>query len=186
MGKIIFYTGGARSGKSRCAQEAAKQYQDVAYIATAINTDGEMASRITAHKADRPASWRTYECPYGFCDTIKDSDHEAYLVDCITVLVTNLILEIKDDWTDMDILTLEEQRAIEGHIGRKIHDMVETMQKKDAVFIVVSNEVGMGVVPQNPLGRLFRDIAGRTNQEIAVAAGEVWVAVSGVPVKIKG
>lgn len=186
MGKLTLFIGGARSGKSRCAQETAKQYNDVAYLATAINTDGEMEARINAHQKDRPDSWRTYECPYNPSKVILDTNHEVYLLDCVTVFVTNLILEVKGDWTDMDVLTFEEQSAIEAHIGEKTTRMVRVMREKKADFIVVTNEVGMGVVPQNPLGRLFRDIAGRVNQEIAAAADEVWLTVSGIPVKIKG
>ncbi len=185
MGTIYFYTGGARSGKSTASQKRAAQYADVAYIATAIDTDGEMRARIKKHVEGRPAAWRTYECPYEMAETIGGTAHEVYLIDCVTVYLTNLIFKLKTDWGD-DPLSFAQQRGLEEEIDREVAGLLATIAKKDADFIIVSNEVGMGVVPAGPLGRFFRDAAGRANQLIASAATEVWLLVSGIPVKIKG
>ena len=91
MGEIIFITGGARSGKSYHAERLAGKYQDVAYIATAVITDDEMKLRVERHKEQRPSEWRTYEAPYDLEQAVRGSSHEAYLIDCITVYITNLL-----------------------------------------------------------------------------------------------
>jgi len=185
MAKITLYTGGARSGKSSCAQKAAEAYGDVAYIATAINTDKEMGERIKKHIASRPKRWHTYECPYDIAPTIAGTGHEAYIIDCVAVHITNLILEIKRDWEE-PVISRGEQTNIEEQVEGRITELLCELKKSNARFIIVTNEVGMGLVPDNALGRIFRDIAGRVNQRLAQAADEVFLVVSGLPVKIKG
>ena len=186
MGEIKLFTGGARSGKSSAAQAEAKKYGDVAYIATAVATDSEMKERIERHRVSRPQSWKTLECPYDIAGALINTSHEAYLIDCITVYVNNLIFEIKQDWAQDELLDAHDIARIEESVLAKIDALIEAMKAREAVFIVVSNEVGSGVAPHYSLGRLFRDLAGMLNQRLARAAKEVYLTVSGIAVKIKG
>jgi len=176
MGKITFITGGARSGKSYHAEQMAKRYRDVAYIATGVVTDDEMKLRVERHKQQRPAAWKTYEAPYDIA--------QAYLVDCITVHITNLLLQEKIDW-DSATLGLEEQKRLEETVEKKISELLSAMEKSPAHFIIVSNEVGMGLVPAYSLGRIFRDAAGRANRAIAAQAAEAYFSVSGILIPLK-
>jgi adenosylcobinamide kinase/adenosylcobinamide-phosphate guanylyltransferase len=172
MGKIILITGGARSGKSTYALELAKKYKKVAFIATCLGLDKEMRERIRLHKEARPKHWKTFEEPEELAKLLKamNNDFDCILVDCLTLLVSNLILSGKN-----------QKQIIE-----KIEEMVSALKRKKASIILVSNEVGLGIVPDNKLGRSFRDIAGKVNQTIAKEAKEVYFTVSGIPMKIKG
>lgn len=183
MGRIAFITGGARSGKSAFAERLARQYgDDVAYIATSIATDAEMEERIRLHRLRRPSGWTTYESYKGIGDIINGTDKSVVLLDCITIMVTNLMLEHDIDW---DNCTVEQTDAIEHDVRAEIKIMLDAAKDGKADLIVVSNEVGMGLVPDYPLGRIFRDIAGRMNQFIAAQADEVYFIVSGIPLKLK-
>ncbi len=186
MGKIILFTGGARSGKSTQAQLAAERREDVAYIATAVCMDEEMRLRIQKHVESRPQAWTTYECPYEIVPSIRHTRHSVYLLDCLTVYVTNLIFMQDIGTEDTETVSPDVQEQTEERVMRYIEALLLEMREKDAEFIIVTNEVGMGVVPQTPLGRLFRDIAGRVNQRVADAAEEVYLTVCGIPVRIKG
>lgn len=185
MGRITLITGGARSGKSTVAQQMAVSYQDVGYIATAIRTDGEMAARIDKHIAERPAMWRTYECPYDVTQVIHEISHEMVILDCITVYITNLIFAFRDHWDGDETVDIAEQERIENAVIERIEEMMVAVAESSADFIMVTNEVGMGLVPQNALGRLFRDIAGWANQKIAQVADKVYLMVSGIQVEVK-
>lgn len=185
MGKISMYTGGARCGKSICAQREAEQYKDVAYVATAVITDAEMADRVMRHKSVRPFNWVTYECPYDIPADLAGKKHDVFLLDCLTVHISNLIVQMKPDWEQDDKHNVMEQADIKRVVDTKIDELILFMQKNDADFIVVTNEVGMGVVPDSAMGRLFRDIAGKANQRMARAADNVTLLVSGIPVKLK-
>lgn len=185
MGHLTFLTGGVRSGKSWHAEQMAKRYDDVAYIATAVNTDEEMRRRILKHQERRPQSWQTYEAPYDIADIIANSSHEAYLIDCVTVLITNLLLKERPDWGENDILTHGQQEMLERVIEDSIRQMLDEISKSSAVFVVVSNEVGMGLVPAYSLGRIFRDAAGIANRMIAEEADEVNLCVSGILLPLK-
>lgn len=178
MGKIIFITGGARSGKSYHAEQLARKFEDVAYIATGINTDSEMNLRILKHKEQRPSEWITYEEPYEIEKVIAEFSHKVFLIDCITVYVTNLLLKEKQNWEDA-VLSLEEQAKLESVVEKKIIILLDAMKKSNSRFIVVSNEVGMGLVPAYSLGRIFRDVVGRANRMIAQTADKAYFAVSG-------
>ncbi len=185
MGKIILVTGGARSGKSTFAEETAKKLGDnVLYIATSIAFDEEMKDRIRKHRAQRPASWDTVEA-YKDLDRHLQGKLEgkhAVLLDCITVMVSNLMLERAYDWEG---IAPEEINAVEDVVKTEIQKLIETAQHAPADFVIVTNELGMGVVPPTVLGRAVRDIAGRANQKLARTADEVYLCVSGIPVKIK-
>ncbi|MEG2882525.1 MAG: bifunctional adenosylcobinamide kinase/adenosylcobinamide-phosphate guanylyltransferase [Christensenella sp.] len=184
MGKITFITGGARSGKSYHAELIAKRFSDVAYVATGIDTDTEMKLRIARHKQQRPNEWSTYEAPYDIVGVVRKNTHEVYLIDCITVYITNLILKEKQDW-EAEVLTFEEQQQLEGFVDKSIAELIDEMKKNKADFIVVSNEVGLGLVPAYALGRIFRDAAGRANRMLAEAADTAYLSVSGILMPLK-
>lgn len=185
MGKLILVTGGARSGKSTFAEETVKKLgNNIIYIATSIPFDDEMKDRIKKHRAQRPSSWETIEA-YKNLDTHLQSRLEgtdAVLLDCITVMVSNLMLEKAYDWEG---IAPEEINAVEEVVKAEIQKLIDTAEKSPTSFVIVTNELGMGVVPPTVLGRAVRDIAGRANQMLARAASEVYLCVSGIPVKIK-
>ncbi|MGB9779786.1 bifunctional adenosylcobinamide kinase/adenosylcobinamide-phosphate guanylyltransferase [Caldanaerobacter sp.] len=181
---LTMVTGGARSGKSEFAEKLAyeKGKGDVLYIATSLPVDDEMKERIKRHRERRPSSWETVE-------TYKDLDREilkrgkkVVLIDCLTVMISNLLMEVDLTWEDF---SLEEFDKVEKRIGEEV-DKVLTLSRDGLGIIIVTNEVGMGLVPEYRLGRIFRDIAGRMNKKVAEAAKEVYFMVSGIPVKIKG
>lgn len=185
-GKISLVTGGARSGKSGYAEKLAKgSTQPVAYIATAISFDEGMEDRIKKHRQSRPKEWITFE---GYKDlhtmipTIA-KDHGTVLLDCVTIMVTNLMFENQEmDW---DRISREDIDALEESIKKQITNLLGCVRDHDLWMIMVTNEVGMGIVPDTRLSRIFRDIAGRVNQMIAWDADEVYFTVSGIPMKIK-
>ena len=173
MGKLIFITGGSRSGKSSLAVKLAQSMRKkTLFIATCIPEDKEMKRRIALHRKKRPSSWRTIE-RRGVLTPILRKEVKAdviILIDCLTLFVSSLLME------EM------EERKIKDEVV-KIIAMIENGK---ATVIIVSNEVGSGLVPENKLGRDFRDIAGSCNQIVARGADEVIYMVSGIPVNIKG
>ncbi len=186
MGKLILVTGGARSGKSTFAEEKIRELGNaVLYVATAKQIDEEMEQRIAKHKARRPAVWETYE-GYKNLDMALDGlikGKSAVLLDCVTIMISNLMLDESFDW---DSLSRERVEEIEDHILHQIERLVSVIKMNEVTFILVTNEVGLGVVPPTSMGRDFRDIAGRMNQFLARTADEVYFCVSGIPMKIKG
>lgn len=181
---MILVTGGARSGKSTFAEEYAKKSgENVLYIATAIAFDEEMKERIRLHQRTRPKYWETYEGYINLYDVIekKAEKFDCILFDCITILVTNLMFYYSDN-REIDNADF---KIIETEILSEIDKIMEVCKKIKCETIFVSNEVGMGIVPENKLSRQFRDIAGRVNQRIAKNAEQVFLLVSGIPMKIK-
>ncbi len=177
MGKLTLILGGARSGKSTYAEKLAAQSGGrVLYIATAQALDPEMADRIEKHKEQRPDSWQTMEIPHGVADVLKERQTQADLVllDCLTMLISNLILTVTDEEFEPD-----EDRAVQV-VDAEIEALVAFINQSDAEWIVVSNEVGMGLVPPYPLGRVYRDLLGWTNRKVASAADEVYLLVAGM------
>lgn len=188
MGKIIFFTGGARSGKSKFAEEYIKEnnYLNKIYYATAIPFDDEMKDRIKKHIERRDESWKTVEA---YKDLIKNLDSELFkicnviLFDCITNFVSNyMIMEREIDW---DKISQKEVSNIENEIIQEIKEFLAWIKKSEMDCVFVTNEIGMGLVPSYPLGRYFRDICGNVNQIIAKESDEAYLAVSGIKVKIK-
>ena len=178
--RIIFVLGGARSGKSVFAiQQASKISGKKAYIATAEALDEEMQQRIEEHKRQRGNDWITYEEPLKIAEVIKEIDdhYSVIVIDCITLWLSNLIhteLVTSDEINYlMDVLT-----------GNKSKIEMDRPSPESPIFIV-SNEVGMGIVPDNEIARRFRDMAGLLNQKIAEIADEVYITFSGIPVKVK-
>ncbi|MFC1870466.1 bifunctional adenosylcobinamide kinase/adenosylcobinamide-phosphate guanylyltransferase [Chloroflexota bacterium] len=174
--KCIFVLGGARSGKSHFAQElAGKLGRKVVFIATGEAHDEEMQARIDLHKKARPGSWRTLEIPAGIGRRLGEiGDAEVVIIDCLTLLVSNLL----GDSTDYP--------EVEKQVLAEIGELVAGMDQLDADFIIVSNEVGLGLVPETRVGRFYRDILGRAHQLIARRADGVYLMVAGMPLKVKG
>lgn len=177
--ELTLILGGARSGKSSYAERlAAELGPSILYIATAEAGDGEMAERIEKHRQDRQADWRTLETPTGVGAALARLDFrpDGLLLDCLTLLVTNLLLAHQD----------ESPAKIEAVVQAELEAILSAHQKLEVPLIVVSNEVGLGVVPPYPLGRLYRDVLGRANQQLAAAADRVLFLVAGLPMVIKG
>ncbi len=180
MGKLILILGGARSGKSTIAEQLAEQIggDKVLYVATAEGKDEEMRERIMAHQQKRPAGWQTLETPLNVASYLIQIDLPAVvLLDCITLLASNLLLTLPEDCTQS-----EAKRLILGEID----DLLKLQQTHSATWILVSNEVGMGVVPPFRLGRLYQDALGIANQRLAQVADEVILMVAGLPWHLKG
>ena len=171
--KLVLFTGGARSGKStRAEQYAARLSQRVTYVATAEAGDDEMRARIAQHQRNRPAQWRTLERPLAAATALAELETGAVaLLDCLSLLVSNLLLAHEDD----------PAPAVE----REVAAILDTAWERELTLIVVTNEVGMGIVPAYALGRSYRDLLGRANQQVAAAADEVYLVVCGIPVELK-
>jgi adenosylcobinamide kinase / adenosylcobinamide-phosphate guanylyltransferase len=166
MTELIFVTGGARSGKSSFALEKAIELggDDVTFVATAERSDDEMTDRIARHQLERPVAWKTIEAPREVL--IADLKSRVVLLDCLSLLVSNLLLDGLNEHT-----TLERVQII--------------LDSRTQTLIVVSNEVGMGLVPEFSLGRQFRDLLGRANQLTARASTQAFFLVSGIPMRLK-
>ena len=181
MGKLIYITGGARSGKSNFAERMAAQLGDITYIATAVPFDEEMKDRIRRHQEQRPPHWKTVEQYRGIGGVLRNLRGSA-LLDCLTIMITNLMMDAQIDW---DHPTVEQIDAAERRITAEVEEILAGATSREGSLIVVSNELGMGLVPAYAFGRAFRDIAGRMNQRVARAADEAWFLVSGVPMRLK-
>jgi adenosylcobinamide kinase/adenosylcobinamide-phosphate guanylyltransferase len=185
---FILILGGARSGKSRFAQGmAAKLGEKVLFVATGEPLDAEMALRIEEHKRIRPKNWRTLEIDIKVGQRLKEQieDAEVVLLDCLTLLVSNILT--KEGGASSH--HCEQSEAIseaEKQIMAEMEDLIACIDKHESNFIVVSNEVGLGLVPENKLGRIYRDLLGKANQLLAQHADEVYFMVSGIPVRIRG
>jgi len=170
--------GGARSGKSRLAQEMALEAGgDVLFVATAEAGDEEMKRRIEMHRKNRPPGWRTLEATGGLGQRIPPQIGGARtaIIDCITLLVSNIL----GKHPDADDATLSKA------VSAEIDGLLDLINRADAHFIIVSNEVGLGLVPPDPASRLYRDLLGQANQTLAARADEVYLLVAGIPVTIK-
>ena len=201
--ELILVTGGARAGKSNFAQELAQElslhpcippYQGetigdkgkkwtVLFVATAEAGDAEMEERIRRHRSSRPADWPTLEEPIHLPEAIAgalgqpnpERSDGVVLVDCLNLWVSNLLLRGQGG----------EQADIEEEILDAARRLLECHERSRATFILVSNEVGLGLVPTHPLGRLFRDVLGKVNQMVAARADKVYLLVAGLPLELK-
>lgn len=170
--KLILILGGARAGKSTFALRLAEEYAgegSVAFIATAQALDDEMVQRIARHREERLSHWSTIEEPFQLDEAlIKASNSGVAIVDCLTLFISNWLLR-------SDELMLQEVT----------NRFLATVRSRTQTVICVSNEVGLGLVPETPLGRTFRDLLGRVNQQFAEAADEVYLLVAGLPLRLK-
>lgn len=174
-GKMIFITGGARSGKSSWAEKlAANLGGKVTYIATCIPGDEEMVERVARHQARRPAEWQTIEEAHHPAQIIQELDEpeRVFLLDCLTIFLSNRLLAMEP--LDREKRILNEVTEL----ARVSHDSLATV-------IIVSNEVGLGIVPGDPLSREYRDLIGRANQIVAEYADKAYLCVAGIPVDLK-
>jgi len=191
MGKLILILGGARSGKSSYAEQIVHERggNHVLYVATAGARDDEMRERVRKHQQSRPAGWRTLEAEQSVGTAVMTSvgDAGAILIDCLTVLVANTLLAAAGPENDPcgDPGDDPFQQAIEERVKTEVESIIACARELDADVVVVSNEVGMGVVPPYDLGRAYRDLLGRANQVMARHADEVYLLVAGIPMKIK-
>lgn len=178
--KILLVTGGARSGKSRFVEEQARARAGdaVTYVATARVTDPEMEARIEKHQGRRPQAWECLEAPLDAGAALVRAGHATVILDCLTFLVSNAILE-RGGGADGD-----EASALSA-AATAVDGLLEAAASRDGTLYVVTNEVGSGVVPGTPLGRWFRDAQGWANQRVAAVAARVTLMVCGLPVPVK-
>jgi adenosylcobinamide kinase/adenosylcobinamide-phosphate guanylyltransferase len=170
---ITLVLGGVRSGKSRYAQQLAERESRVIFVATAKASDDEMHRKIERHRKERPTDWITVEEPLELVQVLeqKACDCEVMVVDCLTVFAANLLETEGDD-----------QDAIE----RRVEALCAALQSAGCSVVLVSNEVGSGVVPAYPLGRRYRDLLGEINQSVARISDDVVLMVAGLPLALKG
>jgi len=173
LSKVILVTGGARSGKSRFAEKLAEGFAPMrGYIATGQAGDLEMAERIARHRGRRGDDWETVEEPLELSQAIARVDglYTVLLVDCITLWLSNMLFNCQGGAAE----------ALQ-----RVERFTESFGTFKTPLVIVTNEVGMGIVPEHPLARSFRDLAGEANERIAARADEVYVTISGLPLKLK-
>lgn len=178
-GELILILGGARAGKSAFALRLASERETstsrrVCFIATAEALDDEMHARIARHRAERPSHWLTIEEPKYLDRALSQArDTSIVIVDCLTLFVSN--------W----LLAIEDKHVCEGKVTQVVGNFLATAVNNEQTIICVSNEVGLGLVPETPLGRAFRDVLGWVNQRFAQAATQVYLLVAGLPLQLK-
>lgn len=177
---IYLITGGARSGKSTYAESIYNDKDDVVYIATSRVYDDEMNERVSLHKKSRPQEWRTFEANYDLTASI--GDEKNYLLDCITVLSSNLMFDITKGIEYIDSML---QKEVELMVINEIEKLIQGIRDRGYNLVLVTNEVGSSIVPDHHISRVFRDIQGRVNQQIAALTDQVYLVCCGIPVKIK-
>jgi len=181
MGQLTFILGGARSGKSSYAQKLAEASgQSVTFIATAQALDEEMSARIRKHRADRPATWKTLEISQGIASYLRESpvQTELYLLDCITLLANNLFMQFVENET------VNEEKAKQA-VDNEVAELLVYIRDHDEKWIIISNEIGLGLVPPYQMGRVYRDHLGWANQSLAREADQVIFMVAGLPMIVK-
>ncbi len=177
--KSILLTGGARSGKSQMAQElATKAGGQVLFVATAEAGDDEMQRRIIMHRKLRPKDWQTIEVTTHIGSEITKNigDAEMVIVDCITLLISNILQESAEN---------TDPAVVERAVTAEINELLNCIQRSRADFIIVTNEVGLGIVPGDKVSRLYRDLLGKANQMLAESVDEVYLLVAGIPLQVK-
>ena len=179
MSTVTMILGGARSGKSsralRLAEETGKS---VTFLATAQALDEEMSTRIQKHRLERPAHWETLEIPFDIASCVRRIQSEVVILDCITLLVTNLMMQfVKEELVSEEPFLLAVQK--------EINELAATLHVQNRDWLIVSNEVGLGLVPPYQMGRVYRDALGWANQQLVRIAGKVIFMVSGIPMSVK-
>jgi adenosylcobinamide kinase/adenosylcobinamide-phosphate guanylyltransferase len=183
--RLTLLTGGVRSGKSARALTLAHERsrgRPVLFVATAQAFDDEMRARISTHKSERPSSWQTLEEPIELAERLGShvASHVASRDDCAVIVIDCLTL-----WVSNVLLSLSDDADADGIIADRVRTLLAVIRDLRTPTIIVTNEVGLGVVPATALGRRYRDALGRANQLVAAAADEVILLVSGIDVPIK-
>jgi adenosylcobinamide kinase / adenosylcobinamide-phosphate guanylyltransferase len=170
---VTLVLGGVRSGKSRYAQQIAERFERVVFIATAAALDDEMRVKIQKHRDDRPAQWLTVEEPVEIANAIAahDVSCDCIVIDCLTIFAANL---------------LEHHGENDEAISLRSKQLRDALQNARCDVVLVSNEVGSGIVPSYPLGRRYRDLLGELNQKVAAVADNALFFVAGLPIVLKG
>lgn len=194
---LILVTGGAKSGKSKFAEELLLKLnngkQENVYLATSLVFDEEMYEKVKLHKKRRKNNWITVEAYKNFENTLKnyfenknDKIKNNILIDCLTNMITNIIFDEKNiDWNNFGKKSyIQIAEKLNKNVENSVNELLNITDEFENT-IIVSNELGMGLVPSYPLGRYFREIAGKMNQIVAQKADEVYFVVSGIPMKIK-
>ncbi|SNS76668.1 adenosylcobinamide kinase /adenosylcobinamide-phosphate guanylyltransferase [Anaerovirgula multivorans] len=182
---LILVTGGARSGKSSFGESLLENIDDkVLYVATAQAFDDEMKDRIKKHREGRLENWITIEGYKSLHTNIEGYKNKisGIFLDCVTIMITNLMLEEPIDW---DNITQQQIDLLERKIFNEVQALICTVKSLEIPAVFITNEIGLGIVPENKLARIFRDIAGRMNQYIGKEADHVYFVVCGIPSKIK-
>jgi len=176
---ITLILGGARSGKSSYAQNLAEATgQPVTFIATAQALDDEMSARIEKHRAERPASWETLEIPFDIASQLHQVKSKMVILDCVTLLISNLLMQfVKND--------LVEEAPFMAALQKEMDELTSTLRVREQDWLIISNEVGLGLVPPYQMGRVYRDAIGWANQQLAREADKVIFMVAGIPTVIK-
>ena len=179
MARLTLILGGARSGKSSHAQHLAQETgKSVTFLATAQALDEEMSRRIQQHRAKRPDGWRTLEAPSDLASQLSKIKSEVVILDCVTLLVSNLLMNhVSDDHVDETPYMLAVQK--------EINDLLDRLAEQNQIWFIISNEVGLGLVPPYQMGRVYRDALGWANQRLAREADRVLFLVAGIPMVAK-
>ena len=194
MAKIVLVTGGARSGKSAFSEERLADRERVCYIATGLprGEDPEWQERIRLHQERRPASWTTQEQYAGLADWLREQSHPVYLLDCATLLTSNRLFDLiaqhfpdKLELTEENFLSRQEQSFLLQLLEEEWQELLSTIRQTDAECWIVTDEVGLGIVPETRLGRFFRDVQGKINQQIAKEASEAYLVICGLAQQLK-
>ena len=194
MAKIVLVTGGARSGKSAFAEEQLADRERVCYIATGLprGEDPEWQERIRLHQERRPASWTTQEQYAGLADWLREQSHPVYLLDCATLLTSNRLFDLiaqhfpdKLELTEENFLSRQEQSFLLQLLEEEWQELLSTIRQIDSECWIVTDEVGLGIVPETRLGRFFRDVQGKINQLIAKEASEAYLVICGLAQQLK-
>ncbi len=171
LSAITFITGGQKSGKSNFALKLAEAQSDkLCYVATALTMDDEMKDRVRRHKAERSSKWQVVEESINIADAVRANkdDYDVFLVDCMTLWMSNLMMTTDDDG-----------------IVDMVNDFINTVRTFNAHVIIISNEVGYGIIPENKVARRFIDLSGKVNQMIAQGSDDVFLMTAGIGQKIK-
>ncbi|SMC22743.1 adenosylcobinamide kinase /adenosylcobinamide-phosphate guanylyltransferase [Clostridium acidisoli DSM 12555] len=180
MSNVILVTGGARSGKSSFAESLYKDSSDVVYIATSKIYDDEMKERVELHKSSRPREWKTFEGNYELYKAVTNS--KKYILDCLTIMTSNIMFDIT---RGVDRIKRDKQKQVEDKVVAEIESLIKSIKEVDGTLVIVTNEVGCSIVPENHIARVYRDIVGKINQRVAAISSDVYLVTCGIPLKVK-
>lgn len=194
MAKIVLVTGGSRSGKSAFAEEQLADLDQVCYLATGLQhqEDPDWQERVRLHQERRPASWATQEQYAGLAAWLRDQTYPVYLLDCATLLNSNRLFDLvaehfpqKQALTEEQFLDRQEQAFLLAQLEQEWLEILGAVRQTGAEIWIVTDEVGLGIVPETRLGRFFRDLQGRINQLIAKEASQVYLVICGLAQRLK-